>query len=83
MNEETNSNTVTQLIVFIIILIPAILTILCFVFAGIEYIIKDVTPLCERLMTVGGILGFITFVLCLTGSMAADTACQAEDESEE
>jgi len=73
-----------EIVAFSIGCIPVILCIACFGLAGWTYIAVGETAFMHRLLTVGSILGGISFMVAVCGAMVcSDTRTVVEDDDDD
>ncbi len=81
MNNPSKGKMWADIVMFFIALIPAVLSAICFGAAGLLFIIHDVTPVVERLATVGIITGGVAFMFAFVGlANGSDIPVEEDDE---
>lgn len=69
-------------VMFFLALTPALLSVICFGAAGLLFIVHDITPVVERLLTVGTIMVGVTFVFGFS-RLAHNSGISVDEEDED
>jgi len=72
-----------DIILFFLWVIPLCFSIICFGAAGVGFIAYDMTPLVDRLMYMGGILFFVSFILSFSIGISRVSEYGEDEEDEE
>lgn len=80
MKDEDRGQMYAELVIFIIGCIPVILCAVCFSLAGWTYVAVGETDFMHRLLTVGWILGCISFMFAIAGGMTLKSLPVEEDD---
>lgn len=65
MSNPSKGKMWADIVMFFLALTPALLSVICFGAAGLLFIVHDITPVVERLLTVGAMTGCVAFIFAI------------------
>lgn len=82
MSNPSKGKMWADIVMFFAALIPVVLSAICFGVAGLLFVVHDMTPVVERLLTMGAITGGVAVMFAFLG-LAQSSEIPVEEDDED